>query len=459
MIFYLSLDWKFSSELENNFCFLFQIQSLSSVIQFESHVVNEKLSIDLFHFYSHSMELIQNFLLNKSFITDEQSKYFSSVFARLHLVCVDQIELLYNYQGETLRKEFCDTYLDEQAGRFYILKQFERCQARYNECMAKYLVQDRRVLAELIAFMMELSRIYENEGQQGLIQRRDSIEHQYKWTLPNVYFTQSVLPSSTEEISLIEEVGNVSSEMVEQVMNEAIPERKPPSRITTDKDIENNPTCFPAKANTIQSQSTDSAYISNSNQSSSASISSNSSFSSRKNNKPEESRRNGTSADETTFKHIRISTLTDSNLYRLSSTSITINPNDHVVDESTGRVGEEFVYRFLQWKYPDESVKWMNEKKESGLPYDIQIRTKNNSIEFIEVKTTRIQGQHTFQISIGEVECLLKNPSTYHIYRVYYSDDVQMSEISILSQVKNHLDQKQLALCMTILQRSDQQLQ
>ncbi|CAF4350305.1 unnamed protein product, partial [Rotaria sp. Silwood2] len=86
-----------------------------------------------------------------------------------------------------------------------------------------------------------------------------------------------------------------------------------------------------------------------------------------------------------------------------------------VVDSNTGRQGEEIVFRFLQWKHPDEYVERMNAKQESCLPYDIEIRTINH-IELIEVKTTRIHDQHTFQISIGEIECLLANPINYHIY-------------------------------------------
>ncbi len=498
-----------SPELKNNFCLLFEIQSLSDVIQLQVHVDNEKLSIDLFNFYCHSIELIQYFLLTKSFITEEQSKYFASIFARMHFVCVDQIQLSYNYQVDTLRKEMCDTYVDERAGRFYVLKKFERSEIRYIETMAKYLVQDRRALAELTSFMMKLLQIYQNEGEQGLIKRRDSIttlEHEYRWILPNVYSTQSLPPS--EEISLNDEPVVVSVEMTEQLMNEPLPERKLRSRITTEKDEKKNPTCFPAKANTIEStefsntkfhpaeqrQSTDSANVSNSNHSSSsASISQVSKESNgsrtitskpifkedyyfsfcpsfRIDNDTVESTgesthtvrfhaatidcSNSTSVELATFQRIRISTLTGSNLYPLSLSSITINPTGNVVDDSTGRQGEEIVFRFLQWKYPSEHIEWMNDKQESGLPYDIRIR-RNNQIELIEVKTTRIHDQHTFQISIGEIECLFKNPMNYHIYRVYYSDDLDKTQIAILSQVKYHLEHKQLALCMTIMQRAD----
>ncbi|CAF1127467.1 unnamed protein product [Rotaria sordida] len=358
--------------------------------------------------------------------------------------------------------------------------------------------------------MMELLRIYQNEGEQGLIQRRDHItiqEHDYRWILPNVYLT--LLPSSslpTEEISLNDEPIDISAEMIEQLINESLPERKLRSRITTEKDEEKNPTCFPAKANTTESTEVSNtkphpaeqtqSTVSNSNHSSSSGSisqisrkSDNSHTIQGESNLKEDyyfssypsfridneivkstkesaptvrshaatiNRSNSTVVEVATFERIRISTLTGLNLYPLPSSSITINPTVNVVDNSTGRQGEELVFRFLQWKHPNKRVEWMNAKQESGLPYDIQIRT-NNKIELIEVKTTRIPDQHTFQISIGEIECLLENPMNYYIYRVYYSDDPDSTKITILSQVKCHLEQKQLALCMTIMQRADEQ--
>ena len=453
-----------SSELKNNFCTLFQIESLEDVIQLEVHVENEKLSIDLFNFYVYSLELIQTYLLLNTLITNEQSNSFGRIFARLHFVCVDQIELSYTYQGNILRKDSSHAFIDEQTAKFYILKQLEKSEIRYIETMAKYLVQDQRVIQQLISFMMDLSRIYQIQGKHGLIKRCEEnihLQDQAKWILPNVYFIQS---TTIEQKSLEEESIDISTEMIEQLMNEPVPERKISSRISVNKDEEKNPTCFPVKASAIESTQS-----SNTKCQSTDSISSN--RSSRKDNENDKSTRtvqvhsamidtsNSTSIEITTFKRIRVSRLTGSQLYPLSSSSIVINPNDQVVDESTGRLGEEIVFRFLQWKYPNEQIEWMNERKESGRPYDICIRTKNNQMEFIEVKTTRIDDQHTFQISIAQMEYLLKNPLTYHIYRVYYSDDLQMSKITILSQVKHHLEKKQLAICMTILQRADEQSQ
>jgi len=118
---------------------------------------------------------------------------------------------------------------------------------------------------------MELLRIYQNEGEQGFIKRRDSIANQqddYRWIFPNVYLIPS---SQKEEVSLNVEPIDVSAKMIEHVMNEPLPERKPPSRIIVEKD-EMNPTCIPDKANIIESTEisntkpypTDSSKVSNS---------------------------------------------------------------------------------------------------------------------------------------------------------------------------------------------------
>jgi hypothetical protein len=165
---------------------------------------------------------------------------------------------------------------------------------------------------------------------------------------------------------------------------------------------------------------------------------------------------NSTPIDVATFEQIRISRLISLNPYELLPTSITINPTGNEVDSRTGRQGEELVFRYLQHKYPNKHIEWMNAKEESGFPYDIEIRT-DGQIELIEVKTTRIHDQHTFQISISEIDCLLGNAKNYHIYRVYYSDEPESTKITILDRIKDHLEKKQLALCMTIMQRADEE--
>jgi hypothetical protein len=163
------------------------------------------------------------------------------------------------------------------------------------------------------------------------------------------------------------------------------------------------------------------------------------------------------------FEQIRISNFSDIAL----SPSTLPNPpttnnstlTSNETDSAIGRRGEEFVYRYLLWKYPNAEIQWVNQHQEFGHPFDIQIthKGKGNQIDLIEVKTTRIPKQNTFQISVREVECLLKYPNNYYIYRVYYANDEKSSTITIISQIKCHLEQKQLALSITIAEPLDKQ--
>ncbi|UJR20097.1 hypothetical protein I4U23_023231 [Adineta vaga] len=232
----------------------------------------------------------------------------------------------------------------------------------------------------------------QNEGEQDFIQRRDGIIFQQqtdKWIFPNVYLTS--LSSQKEEISSTVEPIDIPTELIEQVMKEPLPERKPPSRITTEKD-ENNPTCFP------KNESIESTHVIQSH----TGTVDYSKF---------------TSIEVARFERIRVSTLTGSDMCPLSLSSITIHPTTGTIDHNIGRQGEEIVFRFLQWKYPKAQIEWMNNEQESGLPYDIRLKRKDQ-MEMIEVKTTTDPDQHTFQISIEEMKCLLQHPKNYHIYRV-----------------------------------------
>ncbi|CAF4769749.1 unnamed protein product, partial [Rotaria sp. Silwood2] len=156
------------------------------------------------------------------------------------------------------------------------------------------------------------------------------------------------------------------------------------------------------------------------------------------------------------FEQIRISTFTNvtlcSDTLPNSPTSTNVTSSNNENDIIIGRRGEEFVYKYLQWKYTDREIQWINKDDESGQPFDIRmiLKGKQNQIDLIEVKTTRLSTQNTFPISIREVECLISNQNNYHIYRVYYSNDEISSTITIFSQIKYNLEQKQLSLSMTI---------
>ena len=160
------------------------------------------------------------------------------------------------------------------------------------------------------------------------------------------------------------------------------------------------------------------------------------------------------------FEHINVSTLTDLDLFTSTSSiddSVT-TPFRPVVSEAdviTGRQGEEFVFQYLKWKHPNENVAWINEKTESGGPYDIHmiVKSEDNREEFIEVKTTRSIDQNTFPVSIGEVEYLLKHPLNYSIYRVYYADNKTSSTITVINKIKDNLQLKHLKLSMTVVSK------
>jgi hypothetical protein len=157
-----------------------------------------------------------------------------------------------------------------------------------------------------------------------------------------------------------------------------------------------------------------------------------------------------------TFPNVTLSSETKANPPTTTNVASSNNQNDAVI----GRRGEELVYKYLQWKYPDEKIEWINEHSESGKPFDIRMirkQTKDQD-DLIEVKTTRSLTQNTFQISIGEIESLIENQNNYHIFRVYYnSNDELSSTIGIISQIKHNLQRKQLALSMTIPLETNEQ--
>lgn len=84
---------------------------------------------------------------------------------------------------------------------------------------------------------------------------------------------------------------------------------------------------------------------------------------------------------------------------------------------SLGREGEKRVAKELQEQFPNSIVDWKNEKKESGLPYDIYIKYKGGREEYIEVKTTHTN-KRQFEMSEKEFRFALQNSSNYRLYLI-----------------------------------------
>ncbi|KAL9142499.1 hypothetical protein ABFS82_14G173500 [Erythranthe guttata] len=87
---------------------------------------------------------------------------------------------------------------------------------------------------------------------------------------------------------------------------------------------------------------------------------------------------------------------------------------------STGRKGEMVAFKHLSSKVGEkEVVKWVNEVKESGLPYDIVVGgDEEGGGEYIEVKATDSTKKDWFEISVGEWKFAVEKGESFSIAHV-----------------------------------------
>ena len=380
--------------------------------------------------------------------------------------------------------------------------------------MSNYLIDNESARLKLSQYIRSLFRIYQDQGEQGLSKLHGETSEQSvsKWIIP-ILIKKELSSSSAEQTEEEDEVIDqpiVTKEMIEVIKNEPGREVKPSRNIIIDPDQPKPLLSFPPNAgaddripsndNKQQPNKTQKTQILPSNDltiPTSSSVSKNIDEKNPTNDKenvkqttPIDSdrvaggkRTEASTAEKSAsshrtpltiddfsatqsridFQQIRISNFSDIALSpsTLPNPPTTTNPSltSNETDAEIGRRGEEFVYRYLLWKYPDAEIQWANQRQEFGDPFDIQIihQGKNKQIDLVEVKTTRVPKQNTFQISVKEVEYLLKNPKNYFIYRVYYANDETSSTITIISQIKFHLEQKQLALSITIAEPLEKQ--
>ncbi|GJY79328.1 histidine kinase-, DNA gyrase B-, and HSP90-like ATPase family protein [Tanacetum coccineum] len=88
----------------------------------------------------------------------------------------------------------------------------------------------------------------------------------------------------------------------------------------------------------------------------------------------------------------------------------------------TGRTGELVAFQYFVGKHGVESVKWVNEVKEPGLPFDIIIEGENNSKEYIEVKATSNANKDWFVITVKEWQFAVEQGESFTIARVLVSN-------------------------------------
>lgn len=92
------------------------------------------------------------------------------------------------------------------------------------------------------------------------------------------------------------------------------------------------------------------------------------------------------------------------------------------VFRQTGRIGEELICKYLdQLRHKSEIIdfSWMNQSRESGLPYDFKIIQNNNMERFVDVKTTRFSFDSPLVFSSQETSFISHEPILYSVYRTY----------------------------------------
>lgn len=126
-----------------------------------------------------------------------------------------------------------------------------------------------------------------------------------------------------------------------------------------------------------------------------------------------------------------------------------VSSNDEESQIKIGRWGEEYVYVVLKKmeQLPDgtkiQSVKWINENKETDKPYDIVVEVKSDGqvkvrCVYIEVKSTSAREKELVSISMNQLKFAEDQGEDFHLYRVY-SAGRPRSRLCMLENLHNYI--------------------
>lgn len=88
----------------------------------------------------------------------------------------------------------------------------------------------------------------------------------------------------------------------------------------------------------------------------------------------------------------------------------------------TGKTGEELIFKYLdhlKFKSMIIDFSWMNQSRESGLPYDFRIIQNDTLERFVDVKTTRFKFDLPIVFSAQETSFISQEPVLYSVFRTY----------------------------------------
>ena len=139
-----------------------------------------------------------------------------------------------------------------------------------------------------------------------------------------------------------------------------------------------------------------------------------------------------------------------------------IDPESNNYNLSTGRWGENLVFNYLlKEKLRSNSyifsVVWVNELKESGRPFDFEVKLYNTDTAdrslytvYIEVKSTLSDKKEVFEISGAEVQFAMEKHSNFHVYRVYNAGNAEKVRIIKIENLASQIEQNNVRLCLVI---------
>lgn len=114
----------------------------------------------------------------------------------------------------------------------------------------------------------------------------------------------------------------------------------------------------------------------------------------------------------------------------------------------TGRLGEALVHKYFSEQLGSNHVRWVNEKIETGLPFDIVITHAEGFTEYVEVKTTVSSRKDWFDISPREWQFALEKGDLFSIARVMLGS--KKASIEMLKNPHKLYKQKSLRLGLMI---------
>jgi hypothetical protein len=94
--------------------------------------------------------------------------------------------------------------------------------------------------------------------------------------------------------------------------------------------------------------------------------------------------------------------------------------------KETGLRGEQLLYEYLELQKTNNFIrdfKWLNQSKESSMPYDFEIIENDNSVKFSDAKSTRFEFEQPIILSSGELYFINENRNDYLIHRLYEVND------------------------------------